>query len=134
MKGIVNTFLNERVKEPSVNAANPVYYEPGDVVEIVDILNGQEYDGNKVWYQLDNGAYVWSGGVQGTYEIDQEIQDQGRHSEVFNTVPGTGKGIGIAILDSGINVNHVHLSKRVKLYESYLEGKVKDNITDSSVT
>lgn len=63
MKGIVNMDLNERQLSPSVNAPISGYYKKGDVVSIEDMVPGDEYDGDDLWYKLSNGAYVWNGGV-----------------------------------------------------------------------
>jgi subtilisin family serine protease len=116
MKGIVNAFLNKRIKEPSVNSENPSYYKPGDIVEIVDILNGDEYNGNKVWYQLDDGSYVWSGGIRGLKDLPKTIRKAPSsnsfdwwHEEfdipyIWQQAKNKGDDINIAILDSGISL------------------------------
>ncbi len=124
MKGIVNTYLNERIERPEVNADSRVYYEPGDEVEIVDILNGDDFEGNNVWYELDNGAYVWSGGVDGnrnivpqrSVEIHDEHNDDLRDGGLdlreawplirFDGFTGKeGANIRVAVIDSGYNAH-----------------------------
>lgn len=118
MKGIVNAFLNKRIKEPSVNAENPSFYSPGDVVEIVDILNGDEYNGNRVWYQLDDGSYVWSGGIHGLRDLPKTIRKAPSsksfdwwHEEfdipyIWEQAKNKGDDINVAILDSGISLTN----------------------------
>lgn len=119
MKARVKTYLNERTQKPSVNAPNYHYYSPGDEIEIVDIVNGDNYDGIDVWYKLDNDSFVWSGGVEGVQkietqrsEISSEIQEQlvnfnSSFKKLDNTYKSTeGSGIKIAVLDTGIYENH----------------------------
>lgn len=74
MKGVVNKRLNKRVQGASVNAEKLNPYEVGDVVEIVEILNGDDIDGNNVWYRLDDGTFVWSGGIDGSAEMPGRTQ------------------------------------------------------------
>jgi len=62
MKGIVNTDLNERL-QPSVNAKISRFYQIGDIINIVDAVLGDPYDGDDLWFQLDSGAYVWNAAV-----------------------------------------------------------------------
>src|SRR6478736_2156892 len=62
MRGIVNRPINER-KSPGVNAPVCGGYDEGAVVDVVETVLGDLYDGENVWYKLNTGAYVWSGGV-----------------------------------------------------------------------
>jgi len=119
MKARVKTYLNERTQKPSVNAPNYHYYRPGDEIEVVDIVNGDDYEGIDVWYKLDNDSFVWSGGVEGMQkievrknEISSEIPEQLiNFNTMFDMVDNTyklteGTGIKIAVLDTGIYENH----------------------------
>lgn len=76
MKAIVNTYLNKRTLKPSVNSPNPSYYKPGDEIEVVEIVNGDTYEGNNLWFKLDNGSYVWSGGVEGLSTIEEIFNEE----------------------------------------------------------
>ena len=129
MKGIVTKYLNERVEDPSLDAQNLVYYKPGDEIDIVEIVNGQEYDGNKVWYKLKNGTYVWSGGVKGVRNVELPTTSNDA-SDIFKNYAGDGSGVGIAVLDTGINNTHTHLQGRVTQYRSELMGGSLANIHD----
>lgn len=62
MKGIIHTEVNERHR-PNVNSLILDYYSIGETVEITESVLGDPYDGDDVWYKLDNGAYIWSGAV-----------------------------------------------------------------------
>jgi len=119
MKARVKTYLNERTQNPSVNAPNYNYYRPGDEIEIVDIVNGDEYEGIDVWYKLDNDSYVWSGGVEGMQNIEVRMSETGSETQtqlvnfnsmfkqLDNTYKSTeGSDIKIAVLDTGIYENH----------------------------
>ena len=120
MKGIVTKHLNKRIQGASLNAQKLNSYEVGDIVEIVEILNGDDIDGNNVWYRLDDGAYVWSGGIAGSAEmpgketvIDTRIQknwtiEKFGIDKIWETTKG--KGVKVAILDSGAMLDHPDLA------------------------
>src|SRR5688572_9793476 len=62
MRGIVNRAMNERTS-PGVNAPVCGAYDEGEVVDVMETVLGDLYDGENIWYKLNTGAYVWSGGV-----------------------------------------------------------------------
>ncbi|MDH5609200.1 MAG: S8/S53 family peptidase [Cyclobacteriaceae bacterium] len=112
MKGIVTKYLNQRVQHPSVNAENLKYYEPGAEIEIVDIVNGDTYDGNKVWYKLKNGSYVWSGGVEAKHNLPAELSEPTLSdywfekleiANIWGKYNEEGDKCNILILDTGLN-------------------------------
>lgn len=102
MKARVKVYLNERTQKPSVNAPNYKYYKPGDTIEIVDIVNGDYYEGNNVWYKLNNDSYVWSGGVEDTEIKYNYVKGKLTIHEKFKI---KGENVNIAIIDSGINID-----------------------------
>ena len=66
MKATVNTYLNIRTGTPEILPNNNLgnrYYCPGDVIDIAEVVAGQVYKGNSIWYKLQDGSFVWSGGV-----------------------------------------------------------------------
>ncbi len=72
MKITVSKYLNSRIGQPSVNAACNFYKNPGDTIEIDNVVFGSEIDGNSIWYRSkDDGCYYWSGGIE---EIEFEIE------------------------------------------------------------
>ena len=130
MKARVKTHLNERTQKPSVNAPSYHYYSPGDEIEIVEIVNGDNYEGIDVWYKLDNDSFVWSGGVEGMISLENLIVS-GTVSKsisswgiekldipvIWEQYEATGKDINVAILDTGIS-NHRDFSKRI-IYKDF---------------
>lgn len=58
MKGILNSKLIDRCKGSNGNPIDPSIYKTGDEVEIIDIVNGDEYNGNKAWYKLNDRTFV----------------------------------------------------------------------------
>ena len=64
MKARVSSFLNIRTGSPEVLPNNnPGFFKPGDVITVTEKVIGQNVKGNNVWYKLDDGGYVWSGGI-----------------------------------------------------------------------
>jgi len=123
MKAKVKKPLNERGGKPSVNAPNDNFYNPGDLLEIIDIVNGDTIDNNSLWFKLNNGKYVWSGGVEGVVDVDIKENLNNMENEKIDQwwiddygIPEiwkkgiTGKGVKIAIIDTGINLSHKDLN------------------------
>ncbi|MEP1782931.1 S8 family serine peptidase [Reichenbachiella sp.] len=132
MKARVKVNLNERTQKPSVNAPNPSYFRVNEEIEIVEIVNGDTIDNNKVWYKLKNGSYVWSGGVEGLVTIkdtNNTNSDLISFDDFMKGFSGDGSDIGIAYLDSGVNETHPFLKDRIKHYDSFLANKSKVGFT-----
>ncbi len=119
MKARVNTYLNVRTGTPEIlpdNNPNNAFFNPNDVVEIVETIVGEEYKGNDIWHKLDTGVLVSNFGV----DIDKSlffkentpinIDNDLSKKIILNAPMGkNGKGITIGILDSGIDTGHPDL-------------------------
>jgi len=116
MKARVTTHLNIRTREPRVLANNnPGFFNPNDVIEVADAVDGDLHKGNRVWYKLDDGSFVWSGGVQATDELLQlshkitslpfDPVNLPSMIRFNNNLSLNSKGAGgvVAVLDSGIS-------------------------------
>ena len=64
MKVTCNSYLNARANQPSTRAANPFFVQPGDVIEIDNVLCGEEIEGCSIWYHGTDGNFYWSGGIE----------------------------------------------------------------------
>lgn len=139
IKAIVNTDLNERTERPSVNSPNYSYYKKGDKVTVVNKMKGDPYEGNNLWYELENGSYVWSGGIELIEVKDEPVITNDLGKEIPYNIQHLGwgatklqyhklwrfcdgSGIRIAILDSGTN-DHMAIRDSIKF---------KCNIIDDS--
>lgn len=119
---VKNNFLNERKGEPSVNASKVGVFQPNQILEVKDIINGDLIDQNSLWFELTDGSFVWSGGVEG---LKAGVIRRARHNdiEISTTTPFsvenfwwlgdyrigelwalglTGSGVKICVLDTGI--------------------------------
>ncbi|MDW3191049.1 MAG: S8/S53 family peptidase [Cytophagales bacterium] len=118
MKGIVNTYLNERIQQPKLSATTQVYYEPGDVVEIVKEVWGEEYKHSNLWFELSNGTFVWGEGID--LPIEQRPSFFIDYYEPFKRNFPMGPELpGILILDTGIT-NHIdlnHITERINFLD-----------------
>jgi len=119
MKARVTTNLNIRARMPRVLPDNnPGYLPPNAIIDIDDVVVGDDYKGNNIWYRLTDGTYVWSGGVsekihktgnavasvlarQIEYNLDWWHTAFGIN-EIWERYNTKGRGAEVAILDSGI--------------------------------
>jgi subtilisin family serine protease len=119
MRARVTTNLNVRARVPRVLPDNnPGYLAPNTVVEIDDVVTGDDYKGNNIWYRLTDGTYIWSGGVsekirktgnviapeltrEVVYNLDWWHTTFGI-CDIWEKYDTKGGGVEVAILDSGI--------------------------------
>lgn len=129
MKGRVITLLNIRTGSPSIRPDNnPGYYKPGEVLEIVETVTGDEYKGNNIWFKTPDGSFVWSGGVklsgdalhavsapltQAPFDLSAVVR-----LNAGTTLPTGGKEGVVAILDSGIT--HSLLKDRILAEKNFV--------------
>lgn len=143
-KGVVTCNLYKRKGSPSVNAEPLGYFVSGDEIEIEDVVLGETeadyYEGTPTWYRLTNGIYVWSGGV--SVNLDEEVFKRKIREDRFITdkgiiskyprvdlasmlalnlpiPPQDGKGVNIALVDSGIDENHPSLKASIIFKKNY---------------
>lgn len=127
MKVTVSKYLNVRVGSPSVNAPCYQYLAPGTELEVDgNLYSGDPFDGNTNWYKDLAGNFYWSGGVD--KEIDDVVEID--LNDPFTGYQGNGKNIGIAVFDSGVNPEHLHLKNRIKYYENFISNSDKERIHD----
>jgi len=126
MKARVNTLLNIRTGTPEIlpdNNTGDKYYIPGEVVDIAGAVIGEQYKDSNVWYQLDDGGFVWSGGVDNVgfpvfsspakttidtideTQLDWPVINFGIN-KIWEKYKICGENARIAILDSGYAINH----------------------------
>ena len=74
-KGTICCKLYKRAGKPSLNAERAGIYQPGDELEILDVVTGETeddfFEGIPTWYKATGGIFVWSGGV--TIHHDSDI-------------------------------------------------------------
>ena len=111
MKVTVSKYLNVRVGEPSLDAPNYQYLAPGSVIEVDGKLyEGQDYDGNTLWFRDKANNYYWSGGVEYNnthFLTDIANTDLWFHklkiNEIWNQYNEKGNLSSVLVLDTGIN-------------------------------
>ncbi|MGE0589857.1 MAG: S8 family serine peptidase [Cyclobacteriaceae bacterium] len=122
MKVTVTRYLNVRVGKPSVNAPCYQYLAPGSEIEVEEkIFQGDWYEGNNEWYRNIADNYYWSGGLQiqksdTPLSITAQPFDKSKFwwlsdfniSDLWSRGL-TGRGIRIAVLDSGLAIPHPDL-------------------------
>jgi subtilisin family serine protease len=136
MKVIVTKYLNVRVGAPSVNAPCYQYLAPGSELEVDgNIFYGDYYNGNNEWYKDQVGNYYWRGGVSEIIAESKVVSTAEKDISAFNTIAvfppslqdwngrivkllpdiknTLGEGINIAVLDTGIEKQHLDLDKPV---------------------
>jgi len=139
IKARVNKNLNIRTKKPEVlpyNNSDNAYYKPGDEIEIAEKVEGEEYKGNKFWYKLTNGTFVWSGGVDATYDDLQVANENNIKTKInYNSMVNLpfelkitqGENVVIAVLDTGCYSSHKDLPNELLPGYDVLSGTNKIN-------
>ncbi|MFW5699603.1 MAG: S8 family peptidase [Bacteroidota bacterium] len=101
---------------------------PGFEVDVIEEVSGQNIDGNSIWYKDKNGDYYWSGAFDTFPGVDKEIPlESHNYNMTFrNLLPkyrnSRGRGVRIALLDTGILKNHIVLSSRKIIEKNFLPG------------
>lgn len=142
MKARVITNLNIRTGSPFLLVNNnPGFYRPGDIIDIKETVVGKNHKNNKVWYKLQDGSFVWSGGVQVTDQLELLRATRGidfDESKLLWPIKnfgiqdlwqfGAGEGMKIAVLDTGIDLTHPELEGAVIAQHNFIEDSsdVKD--------
>lgn len=147
MKVTAKKFVNARTQEASVNAENPFYIEPGNQIEIKDVVIGTAIDGNAIWYFDVNDFYYWSGGfVESGFELHVfetqiEISNRSRQFQfeflasmlpdfIIKYGKDDFKAIGIAEIGGGLGIEislashsdiqkYAHLQSNKILFRGY---------------
>ncbi|HMH20123.1 MAG TPA: S8/S53 family peptidase [Puia sp.] len=94
---VTDKFLNVRVGLPSLNAPCNQFLAPGTDIEVDgQLYKGDLFKGVDTWMKDSAGNYYWSGGV-----LVFQPWFTGLHiPEIWQFA--TGKGVGVAIVDTGI--------------------------------
>jgi hypothetical protein len=129
MKVTVKDHLNARSGAPFTTSTNPYYREPGEVMEIQQVLIGQEIEGVSVWYLCDYGQYYCSGGFAETdFELPgvniSELKESDQYAllkecvnafyTLYSKNVATFTGLGVSRKKRGGNY-HNHLSLVVQV-------------------
>lgn len=130
IKARVLVPLNIRTGKPEIlsnNNTGDKYYNPGDVVEISESIIGEPYKDNNVWYKLEDGGFVWSGGVdkENSLAFVQNTpvnNDNALRQKVIlkDATLKSGQGIVIGVMDSGIDTGHISLKNALLSNEDFL--------------
>jgi subtilisin family serine protease len=124
MKVTLTEYLNVRVGQPSINAPCYQYLAPGSEIEVDDTLHkGDPFEGKDTWVKDAGGNYYWSGGFEKNglkNNLLKNITEKWWLKD-FNIpelwIRGfTGKGIKIAVLDTGISYPHEDLKLDNELF------------------
>jgi|GEM_PF-5540801 len=109
MKVLVKDYLNLRTGGPHLGLDNnPTYYEPGDEVEITQLVFGEAINGNKLWAKLENEAFASCVGLN--YPYPTWISDFGV-LEAWNK--SLGEGVTVIVLDTGFAEGYCRLSNPI---------------------
>ncbi len=142
MKVTVTTYLNVRVGKPSVNAPCYQYLAPGSEIEVDgNLYRGDPYEHNDLWLKDEASNYYWSGGVESKnndlfYKPTPSIPRTILSEMIILKQPlsGTGKGITIGILDTGIDLRHPSLKAACISDENFLTRHQDESIKNDHGT
>ncbi len=139
--------LNIRKGEPNTKAAVVRPVLPGTSLDYVGwVKNGQNINGNTNWYKNSEGNYFWSGGTDkiispAAPEIGATVSPNaiGWGLKKLN-IPQIweetkGEGVNVAILDTGIDLEHPELKEAVAAkYNAVAENDLVADSTDGHGT
>lgn len=116
MKVTVTTYLNRRLNTPQTLPDNKSgYLAPGDVIEVAEVLQGQMIEGVDTWLRSTDGNFFWSGATN--YNALTNYANR-----IVNMPQawkdGKGKGVTIALLDTGISPTHPFLKSVFNKYQN----------------
>ncbi len=132
MKARVIVPLNIRTGNPEIlpdNNTGDKYYNEGETIDISEIIIGEKYKDNSIWYKLLNGGFVWSGGVDDT-DIKLHLKEltplipRFNYNQLIKNIPDNwrksgGKGVKVIIMDTGIIKEHNDLKVAEENYFDY---------------
>jgi subtilisin family serine protease len=130
MKVVVTRLLNRRIGSPTLNAKKLTPLEEGVQIEVVQNVTGDNLFGNDIWHKTEEGWYVWSGGVYDS-RIGWGLRTLGIPQIWVKT---KGKGIKIAILDTGVDLKNSDLNKAVIACHNMITGTIDVQDTDGHGT
>ena len=144
MKARVNTYLNIRTRSPEIlpdNNPNDLYFNPGDLIEVVETIVGEEYKGNNVWHKLETNEFVSNVGV----DINENVffkestaisttNNLSKKIILNNPIGKNGSGITIGILDSGVDTGHIELKESLKSEENFMTDPKEKSVTNNHGT
>lgn len=130
MKARVIKNLNIRTRVPEKLLNNLIlehFYRPGDIITISDTVIGEDHKGNNVWYRLEDGCFVWSGGVETSVPTKQLLFPADTKDKIsfnwfkelnietiWNTFQEKGDRATVAVLDTGLDLTNLDLKSTAK--------------------
>ncbi len=111
----------------------------GFSIEVVETkTDGEDIDGNSIWYKDKNGDWYWSGGFidkkASSKDFLDGIVDYSREIILSKEIIGIGDNeVKIAILDTGIN-SHNDLRNSISFAHSFVDGESNNESDNGHAT
>ncbi|MGB8190818.1 MAG: S8 family serine peptidase [Chitinophagaceae bacterium] len=115
----VSTYLNQRIGAASTDALCINHLQPGDQVDVAEVVAGTSIEGNAIWFRGTDGNFYWSGGFEPPVASFASIAALDivfppalvnyRKSLAPELAALTGNGIRVAVIDDGIEPQHPDL-------------------------
>lgn len=131
VKATQEVYIRSNVPYQKTDNKKGILY-PGFEIEVEEQVDGQSIDGNTKWFKDKNGDFYWSGGFEKKTDLPQNIHTlKFNYNERFN-IPDQfrntlGENIKIALLDTGINPNHISLKNKTLVSYNALENNPNGN-------
>jgi subtilisin family serine protease len=128
----VTTPLNTRIGGPHTTFKTGTVREPGEEIEVTGTVQGEDLDGNNIWYKAGDEANsnFWSGGAE---QLDKTESNNFQQWMIDLNLPDiwakyAGTGVGVAVVDTGIAPGITDLFYNAGKYYVYdKDVEIKDN-------
>lgn len=134
MKVKVTQLLEVRHGAPKLSSATYQRLVAGSEVWVLNETHeGDDYGGDQRW--LKDRANNFYPLAKTNYDEINQTEDEDLSSadpleQILSRIQGDGSGVGVAILDSGINPDSPFLKNRIKYYQSFLADGALGNVSE----
>lgn len=138
-KAILKYSLYRRT-QPTNEIKSTIHLPKGSVIEVEAMVEGRAIDKITTWYKATDGYYYWGGGVE---KVEDAFSMLTTAEPAINFPPATfnwknnfigltdnlkqftGKGVKVAIIDTGVDLQHPDIANNIKDDRDFTQSNTK---------